>query len=391
MVPGLAGGLENLARSFVRELSAIDGHNAYTLLIPSQSRHDFDLRHRPNFRVTSIDSLRDLAAREWRRVTALTRARLHLPDWRTPEVRDLRWLHGLGVEIAYSFPGYIHPQLDGLRQVLVVPDIQHEYFPEFFSPAALDERRRLYTGSILRADHLSAISAFTRRTLIEKLGVDPDRVTAVPLAADPIFAPQAPDPGHDRAVLARHGVPPGKYLFFPAHTWHHKNHKTAVEALRVLRDRGVSLTLVCSGGAREAQGALDRQIAEANLNGSVRFLGYVPRADVPALYRGAAALVFPSLFEGFGMPVLEAMASGCPVVCSDTTSLPEIAGDAACLVDPRDADAIAAAVARLVGDAELRASAVLRGLRQAATFSWRRHTLENLAIIRRVHEEMRRV
>ena len=117
----------------------------------------------------------------------------------------------------------------------------------------------------------------------------------------------------------------------------HKNHRAAIEALRVLRDRhNMNRTLVCTGEAREAQPAIEAPIRTRRICGAqVRFLGYRAQRDLPALYRGAACLVFPSLFEGFGMPVLEAMASGCPVVCSDTTSLPEIAGDAALLVEPQ--------------------------------------------------------
>jgi glycosyltransferase involved in cell wall biosynthesis len=302
------------------------------------------------------------------------------------------WLKGLGAEIAYSFPGYIHPQLYPLRQVLVVPDIQHEYLPQFFSATALEERRRVYTDSIRRADHLCAISEFTRGTLIEKLGIAPERVTTVPLAADPAFVPRVGDDRADGAVLERHGLQAGSYLYFPAHTWHHKNHRSAVEALRCLRDRhGCAPMLVCSGGAREAQPALDAHIAASGLDRQVRFLGYIPRAEVPALYRGAAALVFPSLFEGFGMPVLEAMATGCPVVCSNTTSLPEIAGDAALMVDPNDPDALAGALHRVLTERDLRSELVARGIRQAATFSWRRHSLESLAVIRRVHERMRKL
>jgi glycosyltransferase involved in cell wall biosynthesis len=390
MVPGLAGGLENLARSFLQELAAIDGHNKYSVLLPVQSKYDFDLRSRPNFQVTSLDSAKSLVERQVRKVTDRLKARLHVYDWRTPEVRNLQWLAGLGAGIAYSFPGYIHPDVYPLRQVLIVPDIQHEYLPAFFSPGALEERRRVYTGSINRADHICTISEFTRQTLIDKLNVRPGKITTVLLAADPAFVPRGADAAADRPVLARYGLEDGGYWFFPAHTWHHKNHRVAIDAIRVLRDRyGVRMPLVCSGGPREAQPAIDQQVAALGLEEQVRFLGYVHRLDVPALYRGAASLIFPSLFEGFGMPVLEAMASGCPVICSNTTSLPEIAGDAALLVDPNDAEKVAAAANRLLTDRAVRDELVSRGLRQASGFSWRRHVFETLAVLRQVHCEMR--
>jgi glycosyltransferase involved in cell wall biosynthesis len=315
-------------------------------------------------------------------------SRLRLDDWQTPDVVNLRWLRSMDVEIAYSFPGYIHPDLRPLRHVLVIPDIQHEYFPEFFSAEAVAERRRLFGDSIARADHLCAISEFTRQSVIERLGVAPERITTVPLAADNIFT-VTPET-RDDATLRRHSLRPHEYLFFPAHTWYHKNHRAALAALRILRDtHGVNLQLVCTGGPREAQADVDAQIAKDRL--PVRFLGYCDRSDLPSLYRNAAALVFPSLFEGFGMPVLEAMACGCPVVCSNTTSLPEIAGDAAVLVDPTDYDAIADGLARVLRDAALRKGLIARGLEQAQKFSWRRHTVDTLRVLHRVHQAMRKI
>lgn len=391
MIPGLAGGIENLARAFTRELLALDRSNEYCALLPARCRYDFDLRGRSNFRVVSHDSAWELARLYGRAFRRRVNASLHFPDVGTPEVTQLSRLADLGVEIGYSFPGYIHPELWPLRNVLIIPDIQHEYLPEFFSPAALEERRRVYGDAAQRADHICAISEFTRQTLIDRLGVAPERVTTVPLAADASF--RADDVhGRDNEILAQHGLSGGRYLFLPAHTWKHKNHKAVIAAMRVLRDRHrVAITLVCSGGQREAQPALDEQIAATGLGDSVRFLGYLPRDHVPTLFRNAACLVFPSLFEGFGMPVLEAMASGCPVVCSNTSSLPEIAGDAASLVDPNDPEAIADAVALLLADAELRAHRRALGVEQAKLFSWRRHTMETLAVLRGVHQNMRRI
>jgi len=389
MIPGLAGGLENLARAFFQQLKALDRYNEYTALVPARSRGELDLRGHPNVRAVSLDSLSALTAREWHLLSRRASAVLRLHDWRTPDVRHLRWIRDLDVQIAYSFPGYIHPQLLSLRHVLLVPDIQHEYLPQFFSGEALEERGRLYTDSARRADHICAISEFTRQTLIDKLGIPPENVTTVLLAADERFS-ATPDPSLDARVLDSNGLEHGKYLFFPAHTWHHKNHQTAVEALRILRDRdGMTPPLVCTGAAREAQPLIEAQAARLGLTGQVRFLGYRPRDEVPALYRGAACLLFPSLFEGFGMPVLEAMASGCPVICSNSTSLPEIAGDAARLIDPHDAEALASEVRHVLTDADLRSELIARGLDRAASFSWRRHTLETIAVLRRVHDRTR--
>jgi glycosyltransferase involved in cell wall biosynthesis len=310
-----------------------------------------------------------------------------MDNWRTSEVPNLLWARSLDAEIAYSVPGYIHHDLHALRHVLVVPDIQHEYLPEFFPGGALEERQRLYGDAIRRADHICAISDFTRQTLIDRLGVDPARVTTIPLAAGMLFGPDRDD---DDGRLAHYGLEDGAYLYFPAHTWHHKNHRTAVEALRILRDaHGLKPMLVCTGEAREAQPEIESLVASAGLSAQVRFLGYVPQEDVAALYRRAAALVFPSLFEGFGMPVLEAMASGCPVICSDSTSLPEIAGGGALLCAPQDADAFAEALARVLRDADLRADLRRRGFERTALYSWKKFTLDTVGIFQRVHDTIR--
>jgi glycosyltransferase involved in cell wall biosynthesis len=390
MTPGLAGGIEHLARAFLRELLALDRQNRYTILLPDRCRDEFDLRRNPNVRVLSTDSLGRAFGAVRRRLSAAAHRAVRFDYWESPELDRLRFLRELDSDLVYSFPGYIYPDVLGLPQVLMVPDIQHEYCPEFFEPSALEERTRVYRDSIARAEHLCAISEFTRQTLIDKLDVSPDRVTTIPLAADPIFQALAA-PGHDEAVLARHGLAAGGYLFFPGHTWHHKNHRGAIAALRVLRDRhGLTLPLVCTGGAREAQAGIHQAIADARLQGQVRFLGYCDRGDLPALYRQAGCLVFPSLFEGFGMPVLEAMACGCPVVCSNTTSLPEIAGDAALLVDPEDPEAIAAAIAAVLREPARRDLMRRRGQLRASQFSWRRHTLDTLAVLRRARASFAR-
>lgn len=381
MLPGIAGGIEQVARSFVRELLAVDHHNRYTLIVPAQVAPGLDVRRNPNVRVTSVDGARAYLDRLGRAVRRRLLGALHLDDWQSDDVRQLAWVRSLGAEMVYAFPGYTHPDVQLLPQVLMVPDIQHEYFPEFFSPAALEERTRVYRDSIGRATHLCAISEFTRQTVIEKLGVNENRITTIPLAADPIFGPRA-EP-EDASVLRRFALEAGSYWFFPGHTWRHKNHLTAVRAVALARDEyGVRLPLVCTGGRREAHARILEEIERLGLAHVVRWLGYVPGRNLPALYRNAAALLFPSLFEGFGMPVLEAMACACPVVCSNTTSLPEIAGNAAVLVDPLDDDAVACALRAVTVDRERRETLVAAGLARAGMFSWRRHTLDTLQVLR---------
>jgi glycosyltransferase involved in cell wall biosynthesis len=387
MHPGVAGGIENLSRAFLGELLRRDAWNRYTLLLPAECRYDFDLRERGNVAVRASDGPGGYARELWVRACRLLASAAGVQYWQTPEVAALRKARALDAEIALSIPGYIHPDLAPLTNVLVMPDIQHEYHPEFFGPADLAERRRLYTASARQAAHICAISEFTRQTLMERLGIPGERITTTPLAADPAFHPQSPLRGRREAVAARYGLPAGEYVIFPGNTWRHKNHLGAFRALAVLRqEHGLSPVLVCTGARKDGAGELLSALAALGLERQVRFLGYCPAEDMPGLYEGAAAMLFPSLFEGFGMPVLEAMWCGCPVVSSDTTSLPEVAGDAALTADPRSPDALAAALARALRDTDLRRELVARGLERASRFSWTRFTLDVTRILRGVHE-----
>ena len=384
MHPGVAGGIENLSRSFLEQLLRLDRSNHYTVLVPAEVRYDFDARDRPNFTFVAADGPGAYARRLALAGARLLRLRLGVQHRWLPEVETPRWARRSGAEVVLSVPGYIHPDVAALPNVLIMPDIQHEYRPDFFSRRELDERRRTYTSSARRAAHICAISEFTRHTLIERLDIPPDRVTTAHLAADPMFHPGSPSRGDSRRVLGEYSLKSGEYLLFPGNTWPHKNHGAAVQALCVLREAyGLEPLLVCTGSPKTAHAELLAQIRGSRLDRRVRFLGYCPTQDMPGLYEGAAALVFPSLFEGFGIPLLEAMWCDCPIVCSNATSLPEIAGDAAVLVDPGSPEALAHAINRVLTDDELRRALIERGRRQVTHFSWAKFTLE---IVRVLHE-----
>jgi glycosyltransferase involved in cell wall biosynthesis len=388
MRPGLAGGTENLSRSFLKHLMALDAYNRYTLMLPSEIRYDFDLRNHANFHIILADSPRVYFRKVLWYGARIIHRLFKVDYWRSAEVETLRQARALDAEVALSIPGYIHPDLYPLANVLLVPDIQHEYYPEYFSQDELNARRRLYTDSVRRARYLCAISEFTRQTLIDRLGVEPERVSTTHLAADPLFYPQSPYRGNHKEILRKYGLPKGEYLFFPANTWPHKNHQSAFKALKIMGEaHRLKPLLVCTGTAKNAQPDLLALIRDLHLGEQVKFLGYCPSTEMPALYEGAAALIFPSLFEGFGMPVLEAMWCDCPVVCSNVTSLPEIAGDAALLVAPDSPEELAHETSRILNDDELRCTLIERGRRQAANFSWLKFTMETVRVLHRVHEE----
>jgi len=331
MVPGLAGGIEHVARSFINELMKLQHTHHYILLLNPKCKADFATLQHPSIRLLYHHPTVKL-----KKYTQLLLGKmlstLRVEHLQTREILDLRMAHGLQCDMVYSIPGYSRPEFYALTNILTIHDIQHEFFPHFFLEHELEERKRIFSDSIQHATHITAVSEFTRQTLITQLNVAPDKVTTILQAADPYFtAEKNPE---DHRLLANYGLSPDNYLFFPAHTWHHKNHQAAIHALAILHKKyRIKIQLVCTGGKREAQTSIEQTIQTLGLSEQVHFLGYVPRHVIPALYRSAIALVYPSLFEGFGLPVLEAMQSGCPVICSHTTSLPEIAGQAALFVD----------------------------------------------------------
>src|SRR5262245_25695204 len=235
------------------------------------------------------------------------------------------------------------PPVERPPAVTTVLDLQHEEHPEFFGRAELRYRKVVYGWTIRRSRIVVTISEHARHTLIERHGLAPERVRAIHLAVD-----------HD--VFTPGSGERGGYLLYPARPWAHKNHARLYEAFARLRRGRPGLRLVLTG-----EGDYGR------LPDGVESRGRVSRVELVELYRGAAAVVFPSLYEGFGMPVVEAMACGCPVACSNTTSLPEIAGDAARLFDPLDVDEIAAAVEDVLDDP---GPWVARGLERARRYTW---------------------
>jgi len=236
-----------------------------------------------------------------------------------------------------------------------------------------------------RAAHVIAPSEFTRRDLIETYKLDPARVTAIPLAASEHFRP-VEDAGEIERVRRLYGIA-GEYVLAVGSIQPRKNLARLVRAYSGLRrERGRSNLpqLVLVGKQAWLYGETLRAVEEEGVRDCVRMTGYVSEADLPALYTGALCFAYPSYFEGFGLPPLEAMRCGTPVLVGDRTSLPEVVGDAALTADPFDTGALARALARLIDDAALRAELRARGLKRASAFDWRDTARMTLQVYRRV-------
>jgi glycosyltransferase involved in cell wall biosynthesis len=324
LVPGISGGSETYVRELVRELGRI-GRHEYRVFLPQIAA---DVTGLPVEIVTEYRASRSMPGR----VVAMADAALAGGRIRKRfESADL-----------VHFPlSVMVPRDAGRPAVTSVLDVQHELLPEFFSRAELAYRRRAYGWSVRRSALVITISQHAAQTLVERLELPEERVRPIHLGIDH----DAFTPGQDER---------GSFLLYPARGWPHKNHERLFEAFATLREKRPDLELVLT--------AYERAVPEG-----VRSLGRVGRDELVGLYRTAAALVFPSLYEGFGQPPLEAMACGCPVACSNAASLPEVVGDAARLFDPASVEELAAAVDEVLDDPEPWRA---RGLERAKEFTW---------------------
>lgn len=280
-------------------------------------------------------------------------------------------------------PAHVIPLLHP-PSVVTIHDLGYLTFPE-----AHPARRRLELDlttrwSLRAARHVIAISQATKADLVHHYGAEPERISVIHHGLSPAFRPPA-DHAQVAAVRAHHGLSE-PYFLYVGTIQPRKNLAGLIEAFaRALPrlDQGEALPLLALAG-REGwlSTAIRRRADELGIGERVRFLGYLPDQELPALLSAALAFVFPSFYEGFGMPVLEAMACGAPVLTANSTALPEVAGDAALLVAPSDRDAIAAGLIRLANEPALRAELRTRGLARAAQFTWERCARATLEVLR---------
>ncbi|UXI67954.1 glycosyltransferase [Tahibacter amnicola] len=277
-------------------------------------------------------------------------------------------------------PNFVLMPFDG-PAVATVHDISYLRYPQFHPRERVRFLERHLPPTLARADAVITDSAFVRDELVTVLGVDPAKLHVVPLGVDPSFRPREADAL--RPTLARHGVVFEGYLLVVATQEPRKNLERLVTAYAQLpATLRAKVPLIVVGARGWLDAPLARVIEPLEQQGQVRRLGFVTDEDLPLLYAGALGFAFPSVYEGFGLPLLEAMASGVPVLTSNAACMPEVAGDVALRVDPFDVDAISAGLQRLVEDASWRAQARTQGIERAAGYSWTRTVDATIAVYR---------
>lgn len=262
-------------------------------------------------------------------------------------------------------------------------DLQHLHLPQFFTPRQRQQRERLYRRFCGEATMVSVTSSWGKQDLIRHYGLPEDKVQIVALA--PVVGAYA-EPGAEElaALRARLGLP-GEFLLYPAQTWPHKNHQGLVEALAVLaRDHGIRPHLVFTGHRNAHADVVIRRARALGVESQLLFAGFVGPSELVGVYRLSRAVVVPSLFEAASGPMWEAFSLGIPVACSNVTSLPAQAGNAALVFDPTDSGAIAAAMRRLWTDPAFRRDLVARGKEQVRRFTWQRSARHFRAHYRRL-------
>ena len=274
-----------------------------------------------------------------------------------------------GVTLFHA-PHYVLPPLVTCRSVVTIHDCIHLMFPQYLpSRLALTYARASINLASRRATRVLTVSHSSKRDILRFVDVTPDKIDVIYNAYDERFGvePREEDVIRVRDRYQLHD----EFVLYAGNVKPHKNLERLIDAFDLVRKRGLGhLKLVLIGDEISRYAALRRAVHSHQLHKYVRFLGYLPEETLAVMYRLAGVFVFPSLYEGFGLPPLEAMASGTPVVTSNVSSLPEVAGDAAVLVDPYHAEAIADGIERVLCDEALRRDLRVKGLARARQFSW---------------------
>jgi glycosyltransferase involved in cell wall biosynthesis len=332
LVPGAMGGSETYARELTRQLATSDEVTATAYVPANAAGFSQGIPEVVVQRVRTGASTRQ-------RLTTVATASLRLGG-AAAQLRSARIVH-------FPFTIPVPRPRRGQAFVQTLLDVQHLDLPQLFSRPELAFRRRYYEGAARQADAVITISEFARQRMIELLGIPAERIRVAHL-------------GVDADQFQPNSGPREEFVLYPARGWKHKNHARLLEAMAAVRAVRPGMRLVLTGGGLESLGEIPDWV-------DVR--GLVSGGELRELYRQAAVLAFPSLYEGFGLPPLEAMASGCPVAASAAGSIPEVCGDAAVLFDPEDPESIAAGILEALARSE---ELTRLGFEQVRLFTWER-------------------
>ncbi|MEM9556265.1 MAG: glycosyltransferase family 1 protein [Acidobacteriota bacterium] len=352
-------GIGTYIRNLVRELGVIDRHNHYVLLVGPQGRDQ--LKNLPDNFDTIVEKAPVYSLRElWSVSRKLLSIRADL----------------------YHATHYVLPLLMPCRSVVTIHDIIHLLYPEFLpNRFAFYYAERMIGRSLGRADRVVTVSHNTKADLVDWFGVDGRKIEVVYNGIEDAFR-GAPDNEAQQRWMDNLGLEPG-YFLFVGNPKPHKNLDNVIKAYaRALELHAIDRPLVCVGDRSGIEDRIRQRADQLGIADRIQLLGHVAQEALPAIYRGASLFLYPTLYEGFGLPVVEAMASGTPVITSNTSALKEIAAGYAHLVNPLDVEAMAKAIVQCASDSDHATSLATAGQRRANDFDWRKTAERTLEIYR---------
>ena len=356
------GGNESYATNLIEALAQVDSSNDYTLYVTTPEANDRFNGRWPNFRVRTT--------------------RPHTPLIRIPLT--------LSAELRKNPVDVLHVQFTAppfcpCPVVVSIHDLSFEHLPQTFNRRSRTQLRLTVRHSARRAARILSLSEHTRRDIAATYGIDSTRITAIPLAAPAHFGPVR-DERELQRVRHTYGIE-GDYVLSVGSIQPRKNLARLVRAYASLRTKygnGKFPKLVLAGKCAWLYDETLRALQDTGIRDSVVLTGYVPEADLPALYSGSICFVYPSFFEGFGLPPLEAMKCGAPVIVGNRTSIPEVVGDAAIALDPYNEVEISSAIEQVVNDSGLRDKLRFKGFERAQQFDWQETARRTLSVYEEV-------
>jgi glycosyltransferase involved in cell wall biosynthesis len=360
-------GIGRLVRDLVATLAQTDTTTDYRLFVSGASTEKLPAAPAENFTWKATRITPRWLARIWQRT------RLPLP---------VEAFVGK-VDLFHATDFTLPPTLPFTKTILTVHDLSFVRVPDATSHKLKKYLNVVVPRSAHAANHIIADSQATKDDLIEFYDLPSEKITVLLSGIDSRY--QIVKSGHlTMTIRNKYHIPKTPYIFSVGTIQPRKNYSRVIRALKILRDKGYELDFVIAGGKGWLEDEMYQTIAETGLQNHVHLIGFADDDDLPALYSGAECVAFPSLYEGFGFPVLEGMACGTPVVTSNVSSLPEVAGDAALLVDPYDIEAITDAIRRILDDSDLRQTLIERGIAQAAKFTWEKSAQELCQIYNKI-------
>ncbi len=348
-------GVEKYAAELIRNLSRLDTTNQYILYFRTKPQDWFSQLPK-NFSVKVIPF-----PKFW------TQLRL---SW------EMMW-HPVDV---LFIPASALPLWHPKKSVVTVHDIAFEIFEGIYTGFMNYYQKFVARFAVRRAAKVVSVSEASKKDLVNIYHTDPNKITVTPLGLDSIFKPMSYEVV--QPVLDKYDLVYQKYVLFVGTLQPRKNIERLVDAYQQIRkENHIEEKLIIAGGRGWLYEPILKKIKTAGIDGSVKYLDYLPKEDLPYLYAGAKLLTLPALYEGFGLPPLEAMASGVPVVVSNLSSLPEVVGDAGVLVDPNSVDSIADGLLKVLNDNNLRQQMIAKGLERSKLFTWENTARKTLQVI----------